>query len=415
MTSVSGKAGAVVSTGADDRQATKPSLDTLISTHDFELVASKTFSPKAWAFVCSAATDLYTKRRNATTFSKIRLRPRALRDVSKVDLSTTMLGHPIRAPLFCSPVAMSKLVHREGEKDVSRACKTLGIAHCVSTSASYPLSEIASAMRAHPIPGDELGFEVPLFFQLYVDKNRDNSRRLLQRARDAGAKAIFLTIDAPVPGKREADERIRSDESLSSGMSGVGVKNDAKGGGIGRVMGGYIDASMSWKDISWLRSCVPGLPIVLKGVQTCEDAILAVNAGVDAIVVSNHGGRSLDTSSESILALLEIHKNCPEVFRSVEVYVDGGITRGTDVFKALCLGVKAVGIGRGQLYGLNYGYEGVARYVEILRDELETTMKMCGVTSIDQLHPGYLNSLSIDHEIPTLDPATKIAMIKSKL
>ncbi|CAH0024076.1 unnamed protein product [Clonostachys rhizophaga] len=418
MTSVSGKAGALVSAGVDDRQATKPSLDTLISTHDFELVASKTFSPKAWAFVSSAATDLYTKQRNATTFSKIRLRPRALRDVSRVDLGTTMLGHRIRAPLFCSPVAMSKLVHEEGEKDVSRACKTLGIAQCVSTSASYPLSEIASAMRAHPVlhdDDDDRGIEVPLFFQLYVDKNRENSRRLLQRARDAGAKAIFLTIDAPVPGKREADERIRSDESLSSGMSGVGVRNDAKGGGIGRVMGGYIDASVSWRDIPWLRSCVPGLPVVLKGVQTCEDAILAAGAGVDAIVVSNHGGRSLDTSSESVMVLLEMHRNCPEVFRSVEVYVDGGITRGTDIFKALCLGARAVGIGRGQLYGLNYGHEGVARYIEILRDELETTMKMCGVTSIDQLHPGYLNSLSIDHEIPTLDPATKLALIKSKL
>ncbi|CAH0053455.1 unnamed protein product [Clonostachys solani] len=415
MTSVSGKAGALVSIGSDDRQAAKPSLDTLISTHDFELVASKTFSPKAWAFVSSAATDLYTKQRNATTFSRIRLRPRALRDVSKVDLGTTMLGHRIRAPLFCSPVAMSKLVHEEGEKDVSRACKALGIAHCVSTSASYPLEEIASAMRAHRVLDDDGGFEVPLFFQLYVDKNRENSRRLLQRARDAGAKAIFLTIDAPVPGKREADERIRSDEGLSSGMSGVGVKNDAKGGGIGRVMGGYIDASMSWRDLAWLRSCVPGLPVVLKGVQTCEDAILAAGAGVDAIVVSNHGGRSLDTSSESVMVLLEMHRNCPEVFRSVEVYVDGGITRGTDVFKALCLGVKAVGIGRGQLYGLNYGHEGVARYIEILRDELETTMKMCGATSIDQLHPGYLNSLSIDHKIPTLDPATKLALIKSKL
>ncbi|CAG9943155.1 unnamed protein product, partial [Clonostachys rosea f. rosea IK726] len=246
------KAGALVSTGVDDRPATKPSLDTLISTHDFELVASKTFSPKAWAFVSSAATDLCTKQRNATTFSKIRLRPRALRDVSKVDLGTTMLGHRIRAPLFCSPVAMSRLVHEEGEKDVSRACKTLGIAH-------------------------------------------------------------------------------------------------------------------------------------------------------------------LDTSSESIMVLLEMHRNCPEVFRSVEVYVDGGITRGTDVFKALCLGAKAVGIGRGQLYGLNYGHEGVARYIEILRDELETTMKMCGVTSIDQLHPGYLNSLSIDHQIPTLDLATRLALVKSKL
>ena len=344
-----------------DQAFSKPPLSSLISTHDFEQVASRTFKPKSWAFVSSAATDLHTKKRNAAAYSEIGLRPRTLRDVSKADLSTTMLGHKIRAPIFCSPVAMAKLVHEQGEKDIGRACKASGIAHCVSTSASYPLSDITAAIDSHPVG---IPHNVPRFFQLYVDKNRDNSRRLLQRARDAGASAIFLTIDAPIPGKREADERIQSDETLNSGMSGAAPKNDAKGGSLGRTMGGYIDASMSWRDIPWLRSCVPGVPVVLKGVQTCEDAIMAMESGVDAIVVSNHGGRSLDTSPPTILVLLELHRNCPEVFKSMEVYVDGGITRGTDIFKALCLGAKAVGLGRGTLYGLNYGHEGVAQYIE---------------------------------------------------
>ena len=256
---------------------------------------------------------------------------------------------------------MAKMVHEEGEKGIGRACKESGIAQCVSTSASYPVEEITSAIAAHPV---STPFDVPIFFQLYVDKQRENSRRLVRRAREAGASAVFLTIDAPIPGKREADERIQSDASLASGMSGAAANNDAKGGAIGRTMGGYIDASVSWDDIPWLKDCAAGMSIVLKGIQTCEDAVMAMEAGVDAIVVSNHGGRSLDTAPATIMVLLELHKNCPEVFKAMDVFVDGGICRGTDIFKALCLGAKAVGIGRGQLYGLNYGHEGVSRYIE---------------------------------------------------
>lgn len=426
----------------------KPPLDSLISTHDFEDVASKTFTPKAWAFVSSAATDLRTKARNRSDYAAISLRPRALRDVSSVDMATTILGHRIRAPIFCSPVAMGKLVHEEGEKDVGRACKASGIAQCVSTSASYPMHEIVAAVNAHPV---DTPHTLPLFFQIYIDRDREKSRALLQRARDAGAKAVFLTIDAPIPGKREADERIPAEEGLNSGMSGIKATNDSKGGALGRTMGAHVDASMSWADIPWLKSCVPGLPIVLKGIQTCEDAVMAMEAGVEAIFVSNHGGRSLDTSPSTISILLEIHRNCPDVFQSMEVFVDGGITRGTDIFKALCLGAKAVGMGRGTLFSLNYGCAGVAKYIEsksshlflprhhpspphrwlkvhtkpglsysptmcpVLRDELETTMKMCGVTSLDQLHPGYLNTLELEQRIPSLDRSLIQRISKSRL
>lgn len=212
------------------------------------------------------------------------------------------------------------------------------------------------------------------FFQLYVDRNRANSEALLRKARDLGAGAVFLTVDAPLPGKREADERIPLDGAFTSPVSGTswspgsGSSNDGsnvKGEALGRIMGSFIDPSLTWSSaIPWLRSVVPGMPIVLKGIQTSEDALLALDAGVDGIVVSNHGGRSLDTSTASILVLLELRRNCPEVFAGMEVFVDGGITRGTDIFKAVCLGAKAVGIGRGMLYALNYGQEGVQRYIE---------------------------------------------------
>jgi L-lactate dehydrogenase (cytochrome) len=247
--------------------------------------------------------------------------------------------------------------------------------------------------------------QIPIFFQLYVDKNRSKSEALLRRAGELGVSGLILTVDAPVPGKREADERVRvADNSVASPMTGASAQNDAKGGALGRVMGKYIDPAVSWRDISWLRRHLPpGTPVILKGIQTAADARLAVEAGVDVIMVSNHGGRSLDTAPATILVLLELQKCCPEVFDKVEVWIDGGVMRGTDVLKALCLGARAVGIGRGMLYGLNYGEDGVKRYVEILNDELETTMKMCGVTSLDQVHPGLLNTLAVDHLIPTLD------------
>ncbi|GJC82160.1 cytochrome b2, mitochondrial [Colletotrichum liriopes] len=375
----------------------KPPLDTLISAHDFEQAASTSLSPKAWAFVSSAATDLHTKARNASAYSLIGLRPRVLVDVASVSTSATMLGNPMRSPIFCPPTAMARLVHPDGEKELGRACKSAGIPQCVSVSASFPLSEILAAQAAHSPPAP---YDVPVFFQLYVDKDRANSERLLRSAQSQGVKALFLTVDAPIPGKREADERVRSDESLGSPISGARAVNDAKGGALGRIMGSYIDASVNWSDVAWLRRTVPGLPIVLKGVQTWMDAERAADAGVEAIVLSNHGGRSLDTSPATVMVLLELQKNCPHVFDKVEVYVDGGISRGTDIFKALCLGAKAVGVGRGLLYGLNYGAEGVERYIEILRDELETTMKMCGVTSLDQVHPGFLNTLAVDHLVP---------------
>ncbi|ORY71835.1 FMN-dependent dehydrogenase-domain-containing protein [Pseudomassariella vexata] len=374
----------------------KPPLDTLICAHDFELAASKSFAPKAWAFVSSAATDCYTKDRNSSMYSQISLRPRVLRNVSEVTTSTSMLGHKIRAPIFCSPTSMGKLIHPEGERELGRACRDLGIPQIVSTSSSYSLAEVMNAIEEDKTGGSEM----PVFFQLYMDKNRSKSEKLLKHVKDRGVKAIFLTVDAPITGKREADERIKADESVSTPMSGVQAKNDKKGGALGRIMGSFIDASTTWEDISWIRICAPGLPIVLKGVQTAMDAVMAMEAGVDGILVSNHGGRSLDTAPATILVLLELQKCCPEVFDRMEVYVDGGITRGTDIFKALCLGAKAVGIGRGCVYALNYGKAGVEHLVETLNDELETTMRMCGITSLDQVHPGLLQTGAVDHLVP---------------
>ncbi|KAF4620100.1 hypothetical protein G7Y89_g14722 [Cudoniella acicularis] len=378
----------------------KPPLDTLINTHDFVSAAKQTITPKTWAFYSSAATDLNTKARNNSAYIDIGLRPRILVDVKNVDTRTTMLGQNMSVPIFCAPAAMAKMINPEGEKGIAKGCKKIGIPQCISTNASFPIQEIFDSVSGDDRYGD-FGEEkqLPIFFQLYIDKQRHKSEALLKHVDELGVKAIFLTVDAPVPGKREADERVKADESLSTPMSGAKAKNDAKGGALGRIMGSYIDSGVNWEDLPWLRRCTK-LPIVLKGVQTAMDAKRAMENGIEAIVLSNHGGRSLDTAPPPILVLLELQKCCPEIFDKMEVFVDGGVMRGTDIFKALCLGAKSVGIGRGFLYALNYGQEGVEKFVEILKDELETTMRMMGVTDLSQVHPGMLNTRAVDHLIP---------------
>ncbi|GKZ77670.1 hypothetical protein AnigIFM56816_011411 [Aspergillus niger] len=376
-----------------------PPLSSILSTHDFEKAASKSLTPKTWAFYSSAATDTFTHESNRTMYDRIRLRPRILRNVTSVSTKTNILGCRMDLPLFMSPAAMATLVHPDGELALARGCARYGVGMCVSTNAAYHLSEITSA-AAKQNKKDH-----PFFFQLYVNKDREVSRRLLRTAEENGAKAIFVTVDAPVAGKREADERVPLDPHdiqfrTPLPMSGACIGgNDEKGGGLGRSMGQYIDAGFTWEDLAWLKENT-FLPIVLKGVQTAEDAILAVKYGVDGIVVSNHGGRSLDTSTSSIAVLMEIRRCCPQVFDRLEVFVDGGIRRGTDIIKAICLGAKAVGMGRHFLYSLCYGQEGVERLIEIMRDELETTMKLLGITDLSQAHLGLLNTLDVDHLIP---------------
>lgn len=234
----------------------------------------------------------------------------------------------------------------------------------LSTSASHPLPDILSQAP-----------DYPFLFQLYVNKDRAKSEESIKSATKLGMKAIFVTVDAAGRGKRESDERLKVDEVVINPVTGQRAETDKKGGGLTRMMGSYIDQGLKWEDIPWIRS-LTHLPIVLKGIGTAEDAKMAMRYQVDGIVLSNHGGRNLDYSPPSVLLLLEMHKQCPEIFDAMEVYVDGGIRRGGDILKALCLGAKAVGIGRTFLYSLAYGTEGAEHLVEskdarIYRDFVE--------------------------------------------
>ncbi|KAH7050146.1 cytochrome b2 [Macrophomina phaseolina] len=363
----------------------KPELRKLISAEDFAKVASKHLTAKTWAFYSSAATDLVSFGWNKSLLRRIMLRPRVLRDVSNVDLRTTMLGCATEAPFFISPAAMARLAHPDGELALSRAAGSEGIIQCISNNASFPLASIVKA----GVPGQ------PFFLQLYVNSNREETAKLLRKAKELGVKGVFVTVDAPVPGKREADERIAA-ERVSAAISGAVATNDKKGGGLGRVMGAYIDKSLNWNDLAWIQE-VSGLPVVLKGVQTAEDARKALKYGVKGIMLSNHGGRSLDTAQSSILILMELHKHSPEVFETMEVYVDGGFERGTDILKAIALGATAVGIGRPFLYSLAYGEEGASHLIQILKDELETSMRLLGILSLQEADPELLNTADVDH------------------
>ncbi|KAL2141393.1 hypothetical protein VTI28DRAFT_2437 [Corynascus sepedonium] len=417
------------STSRPSLTAPKPPLSSLISVNDFRLAAHTFLPPKTLAFISSAATDCITHRRNSTAYSDITLRPRVLVDVSApVSLDTTILGQRVSSPIFVAPTSLGKTVHPEGEREIARACKELGgIAQVISTSASFSVSDVVQAALDHPIPaGGETGAgaNIPVFLQLYVDKHAPNTEALLasltspdhpnddnQQQSANKIKAVFLTVDAPVPGKREADERVPTDNPPSSPAAAATTTpmatqltptSDSSGSALGRLMASYISPSLTWQTtLPWLRRLLPrSVPLVIKGIQTAADAVLAARAGADGIVVSNHGGRSLDTSPATILVLLELQRCAPWVFERVEVFIDGGITRGTDVFKALCLGARGIGVGRAVLYGLGYGREGVKRVLEILNAELVTTMKMCGVTSLDEIHPGLLNTRAVDHLVP---------------
>lgn len=267
--------------------ASKPPLTSLINSYDFEAVAEKVLGKKAWAFYSSGATNLVTRDANKSMFDRIWFRPRLLRNIRHVDTSTSMLGQKVELPFFVSPAAMARLAHPDGELALARGCEGYGVAQCISTNASFTMKEITGSVQKDSIP---------FFFQLYVNKDRKASEALLKDAEKNGIKGVWFTIDGPVQGKREGDERVKVESATfaKAAISGAAATNDKKGGGLGRTMGGYIDDTFNWDDIAWLRKATK-LPIVAKGVQTAEDAVLAMKHGLDGIVITNHGGRNLDT------------------------------------------------------------------------------------------------------------------------
>lgn len=348
-----------------------------INIRDFEAAARALMERTAFEYYAGAACDERTLAANCDAFSRILIRPRVLVDVSRIDLTTTVLAESIAMPIMLAPTAFNRLAHPDGECAAARAAGRAGTLMVASTLSTCTLEEIASAASG------------PIWFQLYVYKDREITKQLVARAEAAGFRALVLTVDTPHLGRRERDVRNRFalPEHLTV-ANFSSIKADAERWGTQSSFSAYVhnlfDASLTWEAVEWLRSLTK-LPILLKGILTAEDARLAVSHGADGIIVSNHGGRQLDDSTPTIVAL-------PEVVDAVEdrapVFMDGGIRRGADVLKALALGARAVLIGRPYLWGLAAdGEAGVSAVLSLLRDELRLAMALAGrptIASIDR-------------------------------
>ncbi|HEY7795284.1 MAG TPA: alpha-hydroxy acid oxidase [Gaiellaceae bacterium] len=345
---------------------------------DYEQLAEARLEAGAFGYYAGGAGDELALSGNVEAWRRLRLRPRVLVDVSEVSTATTVLGTPVSMPLVVAPVAIQRMAHPDGEPGMARAAAAAGTLMCLSTLATATPGEVAEAA-----PGGAR------WFQLYVFRDRGVTRSFIDQAAEHGYGAVVVTVDAPRLGRRERDLRtgFRVPEAITvPSMAAVGNWE----GATPLELLGAIDASLTWESLEELRSYSP-LPIVLKGIQTAEDAALSCEHGVDAIVVSNHGGRQLDAVAPTAELLPEVVE---AVAGRLEVYVDGGIRRGADVVKALALGARATLAGRAPLWGLACdGAAGAQRVLELLRDEIELALALCGCTSPDGVSAAHLTRL----------------------
>lgn len=322
-------------------------------------------------------------RENHTAFHKIWFRPRILVDVEKVDFSTTMLGSKTSVPFYVTATALGKLGHPEGEVVLTKAAHNHDVIQMIPTLASCSFDEIVDARKGEQVQ----------WLQLYVNKDRAITKRIVEHAEKRGCKALFITVDAPQLGRREKDMRVKFSDTGSNVQASGGDSID-RSQGAARAISSFIDPSLSWKDIPWFKS-ITKMPIILKGVQCVEDVLRAVEAGVQGVVLSNHGGRQLDFARSGIEILAEVMPILRERGweHKIEIFIDGGIRRGTDIIKALCLGAKGVGIGRPFLYAMStYGQQGVERAFQLLKDELEMNMRLIGAATVEDLNPSMLDT-----------------------
>ncbi|KAL8845841.1 MAG: hypothetical protein Q9221_009029 [Calogaya cf. arnoldii] len=355
-----------------------PILEQCYNLMDFEAVARRVMKKTAWAYYSSGADDEITMRENHSAYHKIWFRPRVLVDVEKIDLSTTMLGSKVDIPFYVTATALGKLGNPEGEVILTRGAKKHNVVQMIPTLASCSFDEIVDAKQ-----GDQ-----PQWLQLYVNKDRAITKRIVQHAEKRGCRGLFITVDAPQLGRREKDMRSKFSD-VGSNVQDTGGDNVDRSQGAARAISSFIDPALSWKDIPWFLS-ITKMPILLKGVQRVEDVIRAIETGVQGVVLSNHGGRQLDFARSGIEVLAEVMPVLRERGweNRIEIYVDGGVRRATDIIKALCLGATGVGIGRPFLYAMSaYGLPGVDRAMQLLKDEMEMNMRLIGCSKVDQLNP----------------------------
>jgi 4-hydroxymandelate oxidase len=325
----------------------------IVSVHDYERIARAKLPPEVFDYYAGGSGAEWSLRENLAAFDRWIVRPRVLVGVAERDTSCDVLGTRISCPVIVAPWAFQNMADPEGEVATARGAARAGTIMVLSATASHRLDDVAKATDA------------PKWFQLYVYRDREFSKDVLSQAYELGFGAIVFTVDVPVLGKRDRDRR----NELDMPIEGPGQELD-------------FDPAISWDDLGWIRETAP-VPLLIKGILTAEDARLAVEHGVDGVVVSNHGGRQLDGSPAALDALFEVVDSVAD--RSV-VLMDGGIRRGTDVLKAIGLGAQAVMVGRPAAWGLAAaGEEGVANVLEILRDEFDLAMALSGCRSVREI------------------------------
>jgi 4-hydroxymandelate oxidase len=348
----------------------------LVNVFDYEAAARETLPRTAYDYYRSGANDEITLHENHSAYERIKLRPRVLRDISKRDLTTTILGQTVSMPIVVAPTAFHAMASPEGEVATARAAGKADCIMILSTLATKSIEEVMPEATG------------PVWFQLYVYKDREATLSLVERAVSSGCSAITLTVDAQIWGRRERDikNRFRLPEGLSiQNLMPAGrgqFPEEQADSGLAAYVSWQFDQTLCWKDVEWLCSKAK-VPVLLKGVLHPEDARLAIDHGAAGVIVSNHGARQLDTVPATIEVLPEIVE---AVDGKIEVLIDGGIRRGTDIVKAIALGAKAVGVGRPIIWGLAVnGEQGAARILLILRKDFELAMRLCGCTTIDEI------------------------------
>jgi L-lactate dehydrogenase (cytochrome) len=386
-----------------DRRSTRLSPPHIVNINDLRRIAERRLPRVVFDYLEGGSENEITLQENLRAFRQVTFRPRQAVHVPTVDLKTRVLGQELSMPAILAPVGYSRLMHPGGEIAAARAAHEAGTAFVLSTISGHRLESLRAA-------SDGL-----LWYQLYLLGGREAAERAIERARQAGFSALVITIDTPVAGNRERDPRNGMRELLSGTLlekarfapqilthSGW-LWSFLRDGGVPKLENVVTDQGplamtdvasalsrsvVKWEDFAWIRQSWPG-PVVVKGVLTAEGARRAVDHGAAAVVVSNHGGRQLDGSPASLRVLPEIYEAVGE---QTEILMDGGIRRGSDIVKALCLGARAVLIGRAYAYGLAaYGKAGVQRALEILHDDLQRTLTLLGCPAVSELDPTFVN------------------------
>ncbi len=344
-------------------------INSIKNIKSFKSLAQEKLHPELYEYLVGGADDLRTFRRNIDAWSHYQIRPRRLVDVSKVDTSAELFGQKVKAPIVLAPIGILGMFHPEGASGSTKAAKNKGLAAITSTVTNQSYQTIVASSNYNP------------WFQLYPTTNISARNTLVKRAEENACKVLVWTIDVPVIGNRERHAKMLVD-NVHGRSANMGNLHDLIG-----PDDSFHSPSMTWEFLDWLKQNTK-MQIILKGIMTHEDARIAVDRGADGIIISNHGGRQLESDLSTIECLEEVIN---EVNGKIPVLIDGGIRRGTDIFKALALGATAVCIGRPYVYGLAVaGQKGVERILDILTEELERNMRLAGVTNISEFNTNFV-------------------------